>query len=166
MVGAQHKSLRRSPGGRRRPVRRLMSDINVTPMVDVMLVLLVVFMITAPLLTVGVQVDLPENRAKVIPGEDEPLAITVDAEGRIFLQDTEVALDALAPRLRAITGNNPDLRIFLRGDQAIHYGRVMDVMGTVNAAGFRKVALITRRPGVVVRRSPQRPDADQPDADQ
>ena len=160
MVGAVHKSSRRGHGGRRRPGRRLMSDINVTPMVDVMLVLLVVFMITAPLLTVGVQVDLPETRAKVIPGEDEPLAITVDAEGRIFLQETEVALDALAPRLQAITGNNPELRIFLRGDQAIHYGRVMDVMGTVNAAGFRKVALITRRPGMVPPRPP-RPDTDQ-----
>ncbi len=157
MVTAQQKPSRRGHATRRRPAR-LMSDINVTPMVDVMLVLLVVFMITAPLLTVGVQVDLPETRAKVVPGEDEPLAITVDAEGRIFLQDTEVALDALAPRLRAITGNNQDLRIFLRGDQAIHYGRVMDVMGTVNAAGFRKVALITRRPGTV-----RRPTADRGD---
>ena len=128
-----------------RPAHRPMSDINVTPMVDVMLVLLVIFMVTAPLLTVGVTVDLPETRSAAIPGQDEPLAITIDAEGRIFLQDTELGLAALAPRLTAITGNNPDIRIFIRGDKAIDYGRVMTVMGTVNAAGFRKVALITEQ---------------------
>ncbi len=122
-----------------------MSEINVTPMVDVMLVLLVIFMVTAPLLTVGVTVDLPKTKAAAIAGEDEPLAVSVDAEGRIFLQDTPLELEALVPRLLAITGNNPDIRIFVRGDKAIHYGRVMEVMGTVNAAGFRKVALITER---------------------
>ncbi len=130
---------------------RPMSDINVTPMVDVMLVLLVIFMVTAPLLTVGVQVDLPQTKAKAVSGEDEPLAVTVDAEGRIFIQDTEIDLPALAPRLKAITGNNPDLRIFIRGDKSIDYGRVMEVMGTINAAGFRKVALITNRPGSPVK---------------
>jgi biopolymer transport protein TolR len=124
-----------------------MSDINVTPMVDVMLVLLVIFMVTAPLLTVGVQVDLPKTKAASIPGQDEPLAISVDSEGRIFLQDTELELDALAPRLIAITGNNAEARIFVRGDKTIHYGRVMEVMGTVNAAGFKKVALVTERLG-------------------
>jgi biopolymer transport protein TolR len=124
----------------------MMSDINVTPMVDVMLVLLVVFMVTAPLLTVGVQVDLPKTKASLLTGDDEPLTITVDAQGRVFLQETELALDTLNPRLVAITGNNPDARIFVRGDRAIDYGRVMEVMGTVNAAGYRKVALITEMP--------------------
>lgn len=136
--------------GRRRfgraHTRNTMSDINVTPMVDVMLVLLVVFMVTAPLLTVGVQVDLPKTKAALLSGDDEPLTITVDAEGRVFLQETELDLDALSPRLVAITGNNPDVRIFVRGDRAINYGRVMEVMGTVNAAGYRKVALITEAP--------------------
>jgi biopolymer transport protein TolR len=122
-----------------------MSDINVTPMVDVMLVLLIIFMITAPLLTVGVRVDLPKTKAQVIADDIEPLAVTINAEGRIFLQDTELDLAALAPRLVAIAGNNPDVRVFVRGDQAINYGRVMEVMGTINAAGFKKVALVTRR---------------------
>jgi biopolymer transport protein TolR len=122
-----------------------MSEINVTPFVDVMLVLLVVFMVTAPLLTVGVQVDLPKTKASTIQGEDEPLAITVDAEGRVFIQDTEIQVESLAVKLIAITGNNPDVRIFIRGDQAINYGRVMEVMGRINAAGYRKVALITGR---------------------
>ena len=126
--------------------RRMMSEINVTPMVDVMLVLLVVFMITAPLLTVGVPVDLPKTKASLIGGEDEPLTITVDAQGRVFLQETELAIDVLIPRLKAITSNNPEVRIFVRGDRAISYGRVMEVMGTVNAAGFRKVALVTDMP--------------------
>jgi len=122
-----------------------MHEINVTPMVDVMLVLLVIFMVTAPLLTVGVQVDLPRTKASIIPGQDEPLAITVDGEGRVFLQETEVELEGLVPRLQAITANNPDVRIFVRGDASVNYGRVMEVMGTVNAAGYRKVALVTKR---------------------
>ena len=145
-----HKS-----GGSRITLRRTppMSEINVTPFVDVMLVLLVIFMVTAPLLTVGVQVDLPKTKASVIKGDDEPLAISVDAEGRVFLQDVEIELDALMPRLIAITGNNPDVRIFIRGDQAIYYGRVMDVMGRVNAAGYRKVALVTRQQQVKKRKN-------------
>ena len=138
-------------GGRRgrrgRKTARAMSDINVTPMVDVMLVLLVIFMVTAPLLTVGVEVDLPKSQASLLKEQVEPLAITVDASGRIYLQDTEVELDALAPRLIAITGANPDVRIYVRGDKAISYGRVMEVMGTVNGAGFTKVALVTEMPG-------------------
>ena len=134
-------------GGRvrrdRRRAHRPMSEINVTPMVDVMLVLLIIFMVTAPLLTVGVKVDLPKTKASIISGQDEPLTITVDGEGRIYLQETELDLRALAPRLIAITSNNPDVRIFLRFDKTILYGRVMEVMGTVNNAGFNKVALIT-----------------------
>ncbi|HEC90434.1 MAG TPA: protein TolR [Alphaproteobacteria bacterium] len=129
----------------RRRFSKPMSDINVTPFVDVMLVLLVVFMVTAPLLTVGVQVDLPKTKAMPVPGQDEPLAITVRADGLIYLQNTKIKLSALAPRLLAVTSNNPDVRIFIRGDKNINYGRVMEVMGTINAAGFRKVALVTSR---------------------
>jgi biopolymer transport protein TolR len=122
-----------------------MSDINVTPMVDVMLVLLVIFMVTAPLLTVGVQVDLPQTRAGPVKGQDEPLAVTIDRSGKIFVQNTEVAFKDLVPRLLAITNNNPDLRLFVRGDKNIPYGRVMEVVGAINAGGFRKVALITEQ---------------------
>jgi biopolymer transport protein TolR len=131
------KSFRRGRG------HKPMSEINVTPFVDVMLVLLVIFMVTAPLLTVGVTVDLPKTKSSVIPGQDEPLAITVDKQGKIYLQETEMELANLVPRLIAITGNNPDVRIFIRGDRAIYYGRVMQVMGTINRAGFKKVALVT-----------------------
>ncbi len=120
-----------------------MSEINVTPFVDVMLVLLVIFMVTAPLLTVGVQIDLPKTKAAVISGEDEPLTISVDSGGNIFIQDTKVKMETLVPRLILITGKKPDARIFVRGDQAVNYGRVMTVMGRINAAGYRKVALIT-----------------------
>jgi len=122
-----------------------MSDINVTPMVDVMLVLLIIFMVAAPLLTVGVQVDLPKTKASIIRGEDEPLAITVNAEGQLYLQETEIELEGLLPRLNAITGNNPDVRIFVYGDASVNYGRVMEVMGTINSAGYRKVALVTQQ---------------------
>ena len=122
-----------------------MSEINVTPMVDVMLVLLIVFMVTAPLLTVGVQIDLPKTKAKSLLGQDEPLAITIDAQGQVYLQDTEIDIEGLVPRLRAITDNNPDVRIFVRGDASVNYGRVMEVMGTVNAAGYKKVALVTQQ---------------------
>lgn len=132
----------RSGGGGRQPTRP-MSEINVTPFVDVMLVLLVIFMVTAPLLTVGVQIDLPKTKAAVISGQDEPLSVSVDAGGNIFIQDTEVKMETLVPRLRAITGKNPDVRIFVRGDRAVNYGRVMTVMGQINAAGYKKVALIT-----------------------
>ncbi len=128
--------------GRQR--RRPMSEINVTPFVDVMLVLLIIFMVTAPLLTVGVEINLPETKAGAIAGEDEPLAISIDTAGQIYLQDTPVPLETLVPRLRAITGENRELRIFVRGDADINYGRVMEVMGTINRAGYRRVALITR----------------------
>lgn len=123
-----------------------MSDINVTPLVDVMLVLLVVFMITAPLLTVGVPVDLPKSNASQMVGQDEPLVISVNAKGEVFLQETRITFDQLVPRLEAITQNKKDTRIFVRGDRAIAYGQVMEVMGTVNLAGFTRVALITQLP--------------------
>ncbi|MCZ6447375.1 MAG: protein TolR [Alphaproteobacteria bacterium] len=138
-------------GGRMRHRRPPMSEINVTPMVDVMLVLLIIFMITAPLLTVGVPVDLPKTEAAVITGQDEPLVISINRGGRIYLQETELKLDVLGARLRAITRNKLDTRIFVRGDRAVVYGRIMEVMGTINVAGFRHVALIaelpTDRPG-------------------
>ncbi|GAB6053207.1 protein TolR [Magnetospira thiophila] len=125
---------------------RMVSDINVTPMVDVMLVLLVVFMVTAPLLTLGVKVDLPEAQAKVIEGDDEPLTLTVKADGSVYLQEAPVDLESLGPRLIAITGANPDARIFVRGDKTIAYGRVMEVMGALNQAGYRRAALVTDLP--------------------
>ncbi len=123
-----------------------MSEINVTPLVDVMLVLLVVFMVTAPLLTVGVPVDLPKTDASQMVGQDEPLVISVSAKGEVFLQETKITLNQLVPRLDAITNNKRDTRIFVRGDQMIEYGRVMEVMGAVNRAGFSRVALITQLP--------------------
>jgi len=123
-----------------------MSEINVTPMVDVMLVLLIIFMITAPLLTVGVPVDLPKTKASIIAGQDEPLVISVSREGRVYLQETELELDQLVARLRAITRNKPDTRIFVRGDKSVVYGRIIQVMGTVSAAGFSRVALIVELP--------------------
>ena len=133
-------------GGRRRASYRPLSEINVTPFVDVMLVLLIVFMITAPLLTVGVPVDMPKVKAKSIAESAEPLVITVNAEGVVFIQDTEVEIENLVPRLRAITENKADTRIYLRGDKDINYGRVMEIMGTVNIAGFTRVALIAELP--------------------
>jgi biopolymer transport protein TolR len=123
-----------------------MAAINVTPFVDVMLVLLIVFMVTAPLLTTGVQVDLPESRAEGLPGQDEPLAVTITADGTIFLQETEVALAELVPRLVAITDENRDARVFIRGDRALVYGRIMEVIGTINRAGFTRVALVSEPP--------------------
>ena len=129
-------------GGRR--VRRApMSEINVTPMVDVMLVLLIVFMVTAPLLTVGVPVDLPKTAANQIGGKDEPLVVTINKNSDIFLQDSKLDLDQLAPRLLAISQNRRDARIFVRGDQTIPYGTIMSVIGKLNGSGFKKVALIT-----------------------
>ena len=123
-----------------------MSAINVTPFVDVMLVLLVVFMVAAPLLTVGVPVDLPQTQAPPITEPKEPLVITINSEGRIFIQDTDVPSESLVPRLGAITGNNPDALLYVRGDKAINYGRVLEVMSLVSSAGFRKVSLIAAPP--------------------
>lgn len=131
-------------GGRRRRVP--MSEINVTPFVDVMLVLLIVFMVTAPLLTVGVPVDLPQTKAAQLTDEVEPLVITVRADGGIFLQETSITREELVPKLVAVSGANPDLRIFVRGDKSIAYGTVMEVMGLVNSAGFRRVALLAELP--------------------
>lgn len=126
---------------------RPMAEINVTPFVDVMLVLLIVFMVTAPLLTVGVPVDLPETKAASLNDTEEPLVLTVDQDGKVYIQETGIGLENLVPRLRAVTGNNPDIRIFVRGDSRIAYGRVMEVMGQISSAGFNKVALLAKLPG-------------------
>lgn len=123
-----------------------MAEINVTPFVDVMLVLLIVFMVTAPLLTVGVPVDLPKTRAATINDTQEPLVVTIDAEGAIYLQESPIEMGKLIPRLSAITDGNPELRIFVRGDASLAYGDVMAVMGELSAAGFRKVSLLAKLP--------------------
>lgn len=126
--------------------REPMSEINVTPFVDVMLVLLIVFMVTAPLLSVGVPVDLPKTRAAQLTDTEEPLMVTIDQKGEIFLQKRQVPMANLVPQLRAITGANPEARIFVRGDRSIQYGTVMAVMGEISAAGFRKVSLLAELP--------------------
>jgi biopolymer transport protein TolR len=132
-------------GGRRRRRRRHqpMSEINVTPMVDVMLVLLIIFMVAAPLLTVGVPIDLPETKAKALEGDNEPITISVNASGQIFIQDTEIAIDEVVPKLEAIAANGYDERIYVRGDQDSDYGIMMKLMGRINAAGFKRLGLVT-----------------------
>ena len=132
-------------GSRSRNRYRPLAEINVTPFVDVMLVLLVVFMVTAPLLTAGVQVDLPKASAKNLPMDDKPLEISINHEGAIFIADTSISVNELVPRLTAIADGNMDLRIYVRGDRKIDYGRVMQIIGIINAAGFTKVALITEQ---------------------
>ncbi len=122
------------------------TDINVTPLVDVMLVLLIVFMVTAPLLTVGVDVVLPKVQNEPINTQVEPLVVSIQRDGQVALMASPIAFEQLVPRLMAITANKPDTQIFLRGDEAINYGRVMEVMGALTAAGFTKVALITELP--------------------
>ena len=120
-----------------------MAEINVTPFVDVMLVLLIVFMVTAPLLTAGVPVDLPKTRAQALGQEREPLSVTVRRNGRIYLQNTPIDEDALVPKLTAIAANGYDQRIFVRGDKSVDYGRVMEVMALISAAGFTHIGLVT-----------------------
>jgi len=140
LIGAQRG------GGRHRRRPRLVSDINVTPFVDVMLVLLVIFMVTAPLLTAAVDVDLPQTRAAQATGQDEPLIVSVNAEGKTYLQETELEMEVLIARLQAVTRAKPDQRIFVRGDKALAYGKVMEVMGALSSAGFAKVALVAEVP--------------------
>jgi biopolymer transport protein TolR len=139
--------IRKEAGGaRRRRHRRAqpMSEINVTPFVDVMLVLLIIFMVAAPLLTVGVPVRLPETAAQALPSEqEEPLTVTLTAEGGVAIMTTEVPEDALVPRLRAVAAERDDTRVFLRADGAIPYARVMQVMGALNAGGFSDIGLVT-----------------------
>jgi biopolymer transport protein TolR len=135
-IGAQ------SPRGHRRRRRPPMSEINVTPFVDVMLVLLIVFMVTAPLLSAGVPVDLPEADAEPLTVTQEPLTVTVDTDGKVFVKEAEVAVDQLVPKLIEIAPNGLDERIYVRGDRAASYGTMMRVMGTINGAGFRHIGLV------------------------
>ena len=132
--------------GRRRHRRRgIMSEINVTPMVDVMLVLLIIFMVSAPLLTVGVPLDLPQTQAKTLDQDKEPLTVSVDVKGQVYLQNTEIPLEEVVAKLKAVTDarGGADERIYVRGDRQVDYGTVMKVMGRISAAGFRRVALVT-----------------------
>ena len=119
-----------------------MSEINVTPFVDVMLVLLIVFMVAAPLLTSGVPVDLPEAKAQPLALEKQPITVTVDPDGRVFLGEDEVEIDDLVPRLTEVTDNSLDERIYVRGDRTASYGTIMHVMGLINGAGFRHIGLV------------------------
>jgi biopolymer transport protein TolR len=142
MNGGAHSGAFGKRRHRRRPV---MSEINVTPMVDVMLVLLIIFMVSAPLLTVGVPIDLPQTQAANLDHEREPLAISVNVKGQVFLQNSEINLDELVPKLKAITEarGGADERIYVRGDKSVDYGTIMRVMGRLSAAGFRRVGLVT-----------------------
>ncbi|MCC7348054.1 MAG: protein TolR [Variibacter sp.] len=141
-------SLGGGSGGRRRGRgggRPMMAEINVTPMVDVMLVLLIIFMVAAPLLTVGVPIDLPQTQAKGIDQDREPLTVSVNTKGQVFLQNSEIQIDELVPKLQAITQarGGADERIYVRGDRKVDYGTVMKVMGRLSAAGYKRVALVT-----------------------
>ncbi len=129
---------KRGKNGRYMPV----AEINVTPMVDVMLVLLVIFMVAAPMLTVGVPVDLPRTNAPVVPNQTTPVEITVQKDGTVFVQEQQVSVDNLVPLLMAVTESNPDTRIYVRGDGNLTYAQIMTVMGNITSAGFKKVALV------------------------
>jgi len=132
-------------GGRRHSRKPVMAEINVTPMVDVMLVLLIIFMVSAPLLTVGVPIDLPQTKAKSLDNDKEPLTVSVNTKGEVWLQNSAIKIEELVPKLQAITvaRGGQDERIYVRGDKAVDYGTVMRVMGRLSAAGFRRVALVT-----------------------
>ena len=134
-----------SGGARRGRRKAVMAEINVTPMVDVMLVLLIIFMVSAPLLTVGVPLDLPQTQAKSLEQDKNPLTLSVNLKGQVFLNETEISMDELVPKLKAITEarGGLDERIFVRGDRKVDYGTVMKVMGRLSQAGFRRVALVT-----------------------
>ena len=127
----------------KRSEREPMSEINVTPFVDVMLVLLIIFMVTAPLLTVGVQVDLPETSADTLPEESEPLTLTINSKGEVFIQETKIEYNNLIKKILAVSNNRTDTRIYVRGDKTSNYGRVLEVMGILSGSGFTKVALIS-----------------------
>lgn len=142
-MGAQ---LNRPSGNAGRSRHRPMGEINVTPFVDVMLVLLIVFMVTAPLLTVGVPVDLPKTKAGQISADTAPLVVSIQADGQLYLQDNQIEPEALIPRLSAISEANPSVRIFVRGDKSVAYGEVVQLMGRIQTAGFERVALVAELP--------------------
>lgn len=137
------RSVGKNSGRRRHRRSGLNAEINVTPLVDVMLVLLIVFMVAAPLLSVGVPIELPKTDAKSLPSQTEPITISVNSDGEIFIQETEIALEDVATRLIAISNNGYDERIYLRGDGKVDYEAVMKVMASVNAAGFSNLGLVT-----------------------
>jgi biopolymer transport protein TolR len=132
-------------GKRKQHRRRVMSEINVTPMVDVMLVLLIIFMVSAPLLTVGVPIDLPQSQAKNLDQDKEPLTVSVNDKGQIFLQNSEIAVDDLIPKMQAVAEarGGTETRVYVRGDRKVDYGTMMRVMGRLSSAGFHRVALVT-----------------------
>ena len=144
-MGAAGSSGGVSVGKRRHTRKPVMAEINVTPMVDVMLVLLIIFMVSAPLLTVGVPIDLPQTKAKSLDQDKEPLTISVNTKGEIYLQNSEIKIEDLVAKLQAVTQARAgsDERIYVRGDKKVDYGAVMRVMGRLSAAGFRRVALVT-----------------------
>ena len=143
----QHSGQSRAGARRRRSVQKPMSEINVTPMVDVMLVLLIIFMVAAPLLTVGVPLELPKTRAEALPmDQEEPLTINLDAEGRVYIQKTEVDPENLVPKLTAIQAERESDKIYLRADRSLDYGAVMQIMGALSAGGFRNIGLVTDQP--------------------
>ncbi len=142
MAGVVQTSARGRRSGRRRPL----AEINVTPFVDVMLVLLIIFMVTAPLLTAGVPVELPKTQAKPLTDDREPLSVTIRKDGSVYLQQVKVSTDTLAERVKAIASNGNDERIYVRGDTSVPYGRVIEVMAILNNAGFTKVGLVTGPP--------------------
>jgi biopolymer transport protein TolR len=143
----------RGSRGRYRPL----AEINVTPLVDVMLVLLIIFMVTAPLMTSGVSVDLPKTNATPLNNDSEPLTVSINAAGKIFLQDQETDISEIVPKLQAIAQNNPDRRIFVRGDKDLAYGRIMEVMGTITQGGFNKVALLAEQTAAQRTQTPNSP---------
>ncbi|HVY84107.1 MAG TPA: biopolymer transporter ExbD [Caulobacterales bacterium] len=143
MAGALASSSRRGGRSRRSARRGRLAEINVTPFVDVMLVLLIIFMVTAPLLTVSVPVELPQTEAKQSAADTEPLSITIQADGTVYLQDTRVDIDALVPQLRAISREGYDRQIYIRGDSHAQYGVMADVLARISSAGFRKLQLVT-----------------------
>jgi biopolymer transport protein TolR len=144
-MGANGSAQAATSGKRRHRRRSVMSEINVTPFVDVMLVLLIIFMVSAPLLTVGVPIDLPQTQAKVLDQDREPLTVSVNGKGQVFLQNSEIKVEDLVAKLEAITQarGGMDERIYVRGDRKVDYGTVMRVMGRLSAAGFHRVALVT-----------------------
>src|SRR5215467_1940425 len=144
-MGANGNAQGTQPGQRRHRRRSVMSEINVTPFVDVMLVLLIIFMVSAPLLTVGVPIDLPQTQAKALDQDREPLTVSVNGKGQVFLQNAEIKVDDLVAKLQAITQarGGLDERIYVRGDRKVDYGTVMRIMGRLSAAGYRRVALVT-----------------------
>lgn len=129
--------------GHRRYRKGRFTDINITPMVDVMLVLLIIFMVAAPMMTAGVSVDLPDSEAEALPGQDEPLIVTLQKTGKIYIQETQTDEQTLVAKIKAIAGEKTDTRIFVRADAGIDYGTVMRIVGKVSSSGFRKVALVT-----------------------